>query len=170
MTLNASLVRVIYKSGIETICGMEFYCTCICHHRTNPAFSKMTDMVESLHMFIYSHLIWLKLDSLVVVLHPKYISSWNDIPSCYDDVIKWKHLRYWSFVREIHRSPVNSPHKGQWQGALMISLIYAWTNGWVINRDAGDLGRYRAHYDVTAIWNYAFWLTSSVIPVKSMSL
>ena len=31
-----------------------------------------------------------------------------------DDVIKWKHFaRYWPFVREIHRSPVNSPHKGQ---------------------------------------------------------
>ena len=30
-----------------------------------------------------------------------------------DAVIKWKHLpRYWPFVRGIHRSPVNSPHKG----------------------------------------------------------
>ena len=36
---------------------------------------------------------------------------------CYyhDDVIKWKHSpRYWPFVREIHWSPMNSPHKGQW--------------------------------------------------------
>ena len=32
----------------------------------------------------------------------------------HDNVIKWKHFpRYWSFVRGIHRSPVNSPHKGQ---------------------------------------------------------
>ena len=32
----------------------------------------------------------------------------------HDDVIKWKHfLRYWPFVRGIHRSLVNSPHKGQ---------------------------------------------------------
>ena len=45
----------------------------------------------------------------------------------HDDVIKWKHLPcYWSFVRGIHRSPVNSPHKGQWRGALMFSLICAW--------------------------------------------
>ena len=30
------------------------------------------------------------------------------------DVIKWEHCpRYWPFVRGIHRSPVNSPHKGQ---------------------------------------------------------
>ena len=43
-----------------------------------------------------------------------------------DDVIKWKHFpRYWPFVRGIHRSPVNSPHKGQWRGALMFSLICA---------------------------------------------
>ena len=34
--------------------------------------------------------------------------------SVHDDVIKWKHFpRYWSFVRVIHRSPVNSPHTGQ---------------------------------------------------------
>ena len=32
----------------------------------------------------------------------------------HDDVIKWKHFpRSWPFVRGIHRSPVNSPHKGQ---------------------------------------------------------
>ena len=44
----------------------------------------------------------------------------------HDDVIKWKHFpRYWSFVRGIHRSPLNSPHKGQWRGALMFSLICA---------------------------------------------
>ena len=30
----------------------------------------------------------------------------------HDDVIKWKHFpRYWPFVRGIHRSSVNSPHK-----------------------------------------------------------
>ena len=66
------------------------------------------------------------------------------------DVIKWKHFpRYWPFVRGIHRSPVNSPHKGQWRGALMFSLICAWMNGWVNNRKAGDLRRHCAHYDVT---------------------
>ena len=35
-------------------------------------------------------------------------------PVGHDDVIKWKHFpRYWPFVRRIHRSSVNSPHKGQ---------------------------------------------------------
>ena len=66
------------------------------------------------------------------------------------DVIKWKHFpRYWPFVRGIHQSPVNSPHKGQWRGALMFSLICVWINGWVNNCEAGDLRRYRAQYDVT---------------------
>ena len=58
----------------------------------------------------------------------------------HDDVIKWKHFpRYSPLVRGIHRSPVNSPHRGQWRGAMMFSLIYVWTNGWVNNR---------AHHDV----------------------
>ena len=70
----------------------------------------------------------------------------------HDDVIKWKHFpRYWPFVRGIHRSPVNSPQKGQWRGALMFSLICVWINGWANNREAGDLRRYCAHYDVTVM-------------------
>ena len=67
----------------------------------------------------------------------------------HDDVIKWKHFpRNWPFVRGIHRSPVNSPHKGQWCGALMFSLICVLINDWVNNRGAGDLRRHRGHCDV----------------------
>ena len=77
---------------------------------------------------------------------------WNLNCNNHDDVIKWKHFsRYWPFVRGIHRSPVNSPHKGQWRGALVFSLICVWINGWVNNRETGDLRRYRAHYDVTVM-------------------
>ena len=47
--------------------------------------------------------------------------------------------------------PVNSPHKGQWRGALMFPLICAWMNGWVNNRKAGDLRRHRSHYDVSVM-------------------
>ena len=43
--------------------------------------------------------------------------------------------------------PVNSPHKGQWRGVLMFSLICVWINGWINNRGAGDLIRHRGHYD-----------------------
>ena len=70
----------------------------------------------------------------------------------HDDVIKRKHfLRYWSFVWGIHRSPVNSPNKGQWRGAMMFSSICAWINGWVHNREADDLKHHRAHWDVIVI-------------------
>ena len=54
----------------------------------------------------------------------------------------------WPFVRGIHRSAVNSPHKGQWRGALVLSFICAWINGWVNNGEVGDLRRHRTHYDV----------------------
>ena len=66
----------------------------------------------------------------------------------------WRHQmeifpRYWPFVRGIHRW--HSPHKGQWRGVLMFSFICAWMNGWVNNREAGDLRRHRAHYDTRAM-------------------
>ena len=82
----------------------------------------------------------------------------------YDDVIGWEHVtRYWPFVLGIHRSPVNSPHKGQWHGALMFSLICAWLNGWVNNREAGDLRRHRTHYDVMVLRtnNHKAWSTNA---------
>ena len=82
-----------------------------------------------------------------------YNISLSDSPRReHDDVIKWKRFsRYRPFVRGIHRPPVDSPHKGLWRGALMFSLISAWTNSWANNRDAGDLRCHRAHCDVTIV-------------------
>ena len=90
-------------------------------------------------------------------------------PANQEDVIKWKHFpHYWPFVRGIHRSPVNSPHKGQWRGALMFSLICIWINGWVNNRQAGDLRRHHAHYDVTgmypALFHHSWWTATERLP------
>ena len=57
----------------------------------------------------------------------KNSETWQKTFLHHDDIIKWKHFpRYWLFVRGIHRSPVTSPHKGQWRGALMYSLICVW--------------------------------------------
>ena len=82
-------------------------------------------------------------------IHYKVLSILPTNSLEHDDVIKWKHFpRSWPFVRGILRSPVNSPHKGQWRGALIISLICVWINDWVNNREAGDLRCYRAHNDV----------------------
>ena len=50
-------------------------------------------------------------------------------------------------------SPVTGefPSQSQWRGALMFSYICDWTNSWVNNRDAGDLRRHSAHYDITVM-------------------
>ena len=67
-----------------------------------------------------------------------------------------------AFVPWIHRSPVNFPHKGQWRRALMFSLICTWINGWVNNREAGDLRRHRGHYDVTVMYKVNVYLMYKV--------
>ena len=85
--------------------------------------------------------------------------SISALQSYHDDVIKWKHFPcYWLCVRWIHRSPVNSPHKGQWRRALMFPLIYAWINVWANTREAGDLRCHRAHYDVTVVARTSIFL------------
>ena len=45
----------------------------------------------------------------------------------------------------------NSPVTGGGGGGRDIFLICAWTNGWVSNRDADDLRRHNALYDVTVM-------------------
>ena len=83
-----------------------------------------------------------------------------------------EHLpRDWPFVRGIHRSPVNSPHKGQWRGASIFSLFDLHLNGWVKNRDSGDLRRHCAHYDVTVMhWSDSFVSDRCLIHVVPMVL
>ena len=104
----------------------------------NPAWKIKTFFCENyiFNMLVTMHAL------RILVLRTKILQT-------HDDVIKWKHFpRYWPFLRRIHRSPVNSPHKGQWRGALMFSLIWTWINSWVNNPEAGDLRRHRAHCDV----------------------
>ena len=68
--------------------------------------------------------------------------------------------------------PGESPHKGQWRGALMLSLICVSINGWVNNREAGDLRRHRVHYYVT-VMHYEMkcdWPGSSGFENRELSL
>ena len=70
---------------------------------------------------------------------------------CKDDIFKYIFLNknVWISLKF-----VNSPHKGQWRWALTFSLICAWINCWVNNREAG-------HYDVTVMtrlrWVNTWW-------------
>ena len=72
-----------------------------------------------------------------------------DLVNIHDYVIKWENFPgYWPFLRGIHRSLVNSRHKGRWRKALMFPLICTRISAWVNNREAGDLRRHRTHYEV----------------------
>ena len=80
--------------------------------------------------------------------------------SIHDNVIQWKHFpRYWPLVRGIHRSPVNSPHKGQWRGALNFlwsapeKRLSKQSRGWWF----GTLSRYLwRHYNVIELFGICF--------------
>ena len=75
----------------------------------------------------------------------------------------WRHqIEILSALRDLCvgscRPPVNSPHKGQWRGTLMFSLICAWTNVWVNHWNAGDLRCHHAHYLVIVMtWPKHRW-------------
>ena len=106
----------------------------------------VASFVTSHHLIQWWHMINWTLENKI------HWNLYHNAQKCiwiHDDGIKWKHFpRYWPFVRGIHRSPVNSPHKGQWRGTLMFSLICVWINDWVNNCEAGELRRYRPHYGV----------------------
>ena len=66
---------------------------------------------------IWRHL-GVKDDYVTLLEASPFVNSW------------WRHHRkhfprYWPFVRGIHRSSVNSSHKGQWREALIFSLSCA---------------------------------------------
>ena len=59
---------------------------------------------------------------------------------------------------EIYRSPRNLPVTGDFPSQMPVTrgfdvlfFICAWTNGWANNRDAVDLRRHGAHYDITVM-------------------
>ena len=135
---HSEQISVKFKSRYETIIGGSRCENIVCKMAailSRPKCDILHNPYRAIiiirYMYVYG----------AVILGPKSVQ--------YDDVIKWKHFpRYWLFVRGIHRSPVNSPHKSQWRGAWRLSLICAWISGWANNREAGDLRRLRAHYDV----------------------
>ena len=77
---------------------------------------------------------------------------------------------YRPFVRGVHRSPVNFPHTGQWRGALMCSVICAWTDGSdeIVSanyRPLGYLRRHCAQYDVIVVGSHCrSWTFGGNIP------
>ena len=71
---------------------------------------------------------------------------------CHDDVIKWKHFSWIGpFVKGIHRSPVDSPHKASSAELWCFLWPAPEKKGWANNRDVGDSRRHRANYDDTVM-------------------
>ena len=71
----------------------------------------------------------------------------------HDEIIKWKHFpRYWLFYSG--NSPVTGefPAQGPVTQSFDFSLICAWINDWVNNREADDLRRHQAYCDVTVVF------------------
>ena len=163
------MIRAFWRNyhAFVTLCGswgMYFSCDCFlilstslltlhsrsnCVHPIHNRFKEIHDVnfrfrVFLIHTFIMSQKF---MQSIRIYIYICVITRLQGIEfimchthTYHDDVIKWKHLpRYWPFVRGIHRSPVNSSHKGQLRGALMFSLICVWIDGWVNNREAGGL-------------------------------
>ena len=76
----------------------------------------------------------------------------------------WRHqMETFSALLAIcaRNSPVlgEFPAQSQWRGALIFSLVSAWINGWVNNREAGHLGCHRACYDVIVMT----WVNLTVV-------
>ena len=146
-------VRVINESCESSLCSnynlndSSTSQICICHNSSAVViWAKLrSDCIVICHisnMGLWTH--WPFVKWFPDVFIENDVISWGDV-EIHDDVIKLEHLsRYWSFVRGIHRSPVNFPHKGQWRGALKFSLVCAWINCWV-----NALRRHRVHHNVT---------------------
>ena len=111
-----------------------------------PKYKRQIQMVYCNEMTDGRKLQWRLLMTWSITVQYERITSWQ-----YGDFIKWKHFPcYWPFVTGIHPSPVFCFTKAS-DAELLFSLILAWTNGLADNRDAGDLRRHHAHYDITVV-------------------
>ena len=87
----------------------------------------------------------------------KSVGNINRAPISIQITLTWQWL-------EGAGSPVNSPHKGQWRGASMFFDLRL-NNDWVSNREAGDLIRYRSHYDVIVMQSLILAIGHTVEPL-----
>ena len=151
-----------YKDDITLISCVLPICICLylCRYENMPIQSQgdlcmlILDKAYLVSKLIYSH----RPANLAKIPVWRSISFWSFSEMTVMEVSGtwWRHkMKTFSALLAICAGnppvPVNSPHEGQWRGALMFSLICVWIIGWVNNREAGDLRRYRAHCDVIVI-------------------
>ena len=92
-----------------------------------------------IYTYIYMYIRALYLNYISHVTHVKHITLF------FKQKAWWRHQME-TFPALLAICAGNSPHKGQWRGALTFSSICTYINGWVKNREAGDMRRHRAHY------------------------
>ena len=133
------------------------YRKCISSNPFNDWRNKTNAHSKLIHIISYHTHLWINVIAVIYKNDKERNFRWDFISllaGFFRYLSLWRHQmetyfpRYWPVERGIHRSPVNSPHKGQWHGPLMFSLICTWINAWVNKRDAGNLRRHRAHYNV----------------------
>ena len=91
--------------------------------------------------------------------------------SFHNDVIKWKHYSpYWPFVRRIHRHRWIPITKASHAELWCFLWSAPWINGWVNNRDAGDLRRHRAHYDVIIMGDIAWFTYPTAVDIENITV
>ena len=148
--------RPMGKSRVYIYCAFDRHCVIDDIFYTEPAVHKMISQ-RLLYMCHWSSGFWV----WVFVMIMEIVTSWSIVPFTETGMLLfwWNfHHPWWRHQMETFsallaicagNSPVSGefPHKGQWRGALMFSLIFTRINGWVNNREAGDLRRFRAHYN-----------------------
>ena len=100
-------------------------------------------------------------------------------------------VKHFTIIHEIHQSPENATHTwwrhqmetfsallaicagnspvtGEFpsQRPVTRSFDVFFENGWVNNREAGDMGRHHAHYDVIVIKKPAMWRLDALLVVS----
>ena len=169
--IHESISRAAHKRLPHGVCCI---CVnlCIQNHQFVSLYCQMRHSYFCTMAASFGEKFWLYFHNPIVLEEPfhKYCPltpvhvfdslSWNGQRRYY-----WSHKSWWRHQMETFSAllaicagnspvPVNSPHKDQWRGALMFSLISVWINDWVNNREAGDLRCYRSHYDVTVMIPY----------------
>ena len=128
-----------WRHGLERLSRITRPCIT---SATRRCCTNLSQWQRSFHWKLICH--WLK----GVLLSDRWNTrSWSFVR--HDDVIKWKYFpSSCPFVGGIHRSSVNSPHKGQWHGA------FTWCFLWSVNKRPSKPSRcrwfetHRAHCNV----------------------
>ena len=105
-----------------------------------------------------------------------HISAQTSIPAQLrysSSISAWWRYRMEAFSALLAFCAGNSPVTGVFPSqrpmarSFDVSLIYAWINGWVNNREAGGLRRHRAHYYVTVMITFPSLSPEPKIPAAS---